>query len=328
MGSGPFVLESSRRASSPASRRTSTTGAAAVDTVVLRKFNNPDAMVAALKTGELDAAEDIPGGAFNQLKNDADFETIEGNQGAMSEIAINGGDGLKKPHPALLDPKVRKAIAHAIDKKTIVAGCWTGSASPPRPSARPPTRSGCRRSPRTSVFDFDLDEGQADPRGRRLQGHGRRRRARDARRRSRSSSSTCPLRRRDRARRSPSSSPAGSRRSGSPRPRRSPSDSRAHADHRQGRLRHVRVGLDPVRGPGHDARRTSGATRSRATPPTRPTTTTTRTTATPSTTSSTSSRRSSSIRRSGWTSCTRCSPASSSGAPTTCSTPIRTRRRT
>ena len=29
---------------------------------------------------------------------------------------------------------------------------------------------------------------------------------------------------------------------------------RAHADHRQGRLRHVRVGLDAVRGPGHDAR--------------------------------------------------------------------------
>src|SRR3954470_1739183 len=38
----------------------------------------------------------------------------------MNEFALNGGAGLKKPHPALLDPRVREAISHAIDRKTIV----------------------------------------------------------------------------------------------------------------------------------------------------------------------------------------------------------------
>ena len=95
-------------------------GKPAVDKVVLRKFNNPDAMVAALKTGELDAAQDIPGAAFDQLAEDDNIETVEGYQGSMTEVGINGGDGLKKPHPALLDVKVRQAIGHAIDKKTIV----------------------------------------------------------------------------------------------------------------------------------------------------------------------------------------------------------------
>ena len=54
---------SARRASSPASARTRTTGGGKpkVDRVVLRNFNNPDAMVAALKSGEIDAAEDVPG---------------------------------------------------------------------------------------------------------------------------------------------------------------------------------------------------------------------------------------------------------------------------
>ena len=50
----------------------------------------------------------------------------------MNEFAINGGAGLKKPHPALLDLRVRQAIAHAIDKKTIVNRVLAG-----RRDARP-----------------------------------------------------------------------------------------------------------------------------------------------------------------------------------------------
>ena len=122
VGSGPFVLEKFEKGQFARFKANPNYwgGKPAVDKVVLRKFNNPDAMVAALKTGELDAAEDIPGAAFDQLAKDDNIETVEGNQGAMSEVAINGGDGLKKPHPALLDLKVRQAIGHAIDKKTLV----------------------------------------------------------------------------------------------------------------------------------------------------------------------------------------------------------------
>jgi peptide/nickel transport system substrate-binding protein len=124
VGSGPFVLEQFEKGQFARFRANPNFwgGKPAVDKVVLRKFNNPDAMVAALKTGELDAAQDIPGAAFDQLEKDDNIQTVEGFQGAMSEVAINGGDGLKKPHPALLDVRVRQAIGHAIDKKTLVAG--------------------------------------------------------------------------------------------------------------------------------------------------------------------------------------------------------------
>src|SRR3954469_22418181 len=105
-------------------------GKPAVDTVVLRNFDNPDAMVAALKRGEIDAAEDVPGTAFHQLEKDPSVETVQGYQGAMEEFAINGGAGLKKPHPALLDLRVRQAIAHAIDKKTIVNRVLAGLGKP------------------------------------------------------------------------------------------------------------------------------------------------------------------------------------------------------
>ena len=208
VGSGPFVLEKFEKGQFARFKANKYywAGKPAVDKVVLRKFNNPDTMVAALKTGELDAAEDIPGAAFDQLAKDDNIQTVEGNQGAMSEIAINGGDGLKKPHPALLDPRVRQAIAHAIDKKTLVARVLNGHGTPaetaqhlagPEVDARHPRRPGLRLRPR---------QGEADPRGRRLQGHGRRRRARDAGRRQAAELHLHgPLRRRDRRRRSPSS---------------------------------------------------------------------------------------------------------------------------
>src|SRR5262245_33283277 len=122
VGSGPFTLEKFEKGQFARFKANPNYygGKPAVDKVVLRNFKNPDAMVAALKTGELDAAEDVPGQAFKSLEGDSKIQTIAGYQGAMSELAINGGDGLKKPHPALLDKRVRVAIAHAIDKKAIV----------------------------------------------------------------------------------------------------------------------------------------------------------------------------------------------------------------
>ena len=156
-------------------------GKPAVDKVVLRKFNNPDAMVAALKTGELDAAEDIPSSGFHELEEDPNIVTVEGNQGAMGEIAINGGDGLKKPHPALADPKVREAIGHAIDRETIVDRALEGlghAAADAEHLARPEVDA---RPRRRHAAELRPRPGERDPRRGRLQGHRRRRHPRDAR---------------------------------------------------------------------------------------------------------------------------------------------------
>jgi peptide/nickel transport system substrate-binding protein len=163
VGSGPFVLEKfekgqfARFNANPHYYK----GKPAVDKVVLRKFNNPDAEVAALKTGELDAAWNIPGNAFTELEKDPNIVTNEGFQGAFSEIALNGGDGLKKPHPALLDPEVRKAIAHAIDKRVIVDRVLAGHGKPVDTMTPSPDPSWLPDLSADQVYDFDLDKARS-----------------------------------------------------------------------------------------------------------------------------------------------------------------------
>ena len=163
VGSGPFVLEKfekgqfARFKANPHYYK----GKPAVDKVVLRKFNNPDAEVAALKTGELDAAWNIPGNAFTQLEKDPNIVTNEGFQGSFSEIALNGGDGLKKPHPALLDPEVRKAIAHAIDKKVIVDRVLAGHGKPVETMTPSPDPSWLPKLSADQIYDFDLDKARS-----------------------------------------------------------------------------------------------------------------------------------------------------------------------
>jgi peptide/nickel transport system substrate-binding protein len=133
-------------------------GKPAVDEVVIRKFNNADAMVAALKRGEVDFVQNVPEGQFLNLQKDPDFVTLQGRQGGFDEFAINMGDGLKKPHPALLDQKVREAIAHAIDKRTIVDRVLRGLGEPAEavsPSANP---AWTPEIPEDQRFDFDLEK--------------------------------------------------------------------------------------------------------------------------------------------------------------------------
>jgi len=129
----------------------------AIDEVVIRVFNNPDAMVAALRSGELDFVQNVPESQFLNLREDGDFTTIEGMQGGFDEFALNGGDGLEKGHPALDDERVRQANAHAIDKQTIVDRVLRGLGEPAyavSPSANPDWTP---EIPEDQRFDFDLE---------------------------------------------------------------------------------------------------------------------------------------------------------------------------
>jgi peptide/nickel transport system substrate-binding protein len=163
VGSGPFVLDKFEKGQFARFKANKYFwgGKPAVDTVVLRKFDNPDAMVAALKTGELDAAEDLPATGFKQLEQDDNIATVPGYQGSMEEIAINGGDGLKKPHPALLDPQVRLAIAHAIDRDTIVKRAFDGLAKPAETLSVSPNPKWTPKLEPGDIPEFDLDKANA-----------------------------------------------------------------------------------------------------------------------------------------------------------------------
>lgn len=135
-----------------------------VDEVVFRLFSNGDAMVAALESGEIDAAHDIPSESFERLSTTEGIVALEGEQGGFSEISVNGGrpeanrvEGIGNGHPALSDIEFRKAIAHAIDRQTLIDRVNAGLGRPGltmSPSASP---EWIPEIPEDEQFTFDLE---------------------------------------------------------------------------------------------------------------------------------------------------------------------------
>jgi peptide/nickel transport system substrate-binding protein len=160
VGSGPFVTRELKRGQfwRLEANPNYWAGKPVVDEVVFRLFNNADAMVAALKSGEIDAIHDVPTSSFKELESTDGIVAVQGQQGGFEELAINGGMGLKKPHPALLDIRVRQAIAHAIDDQALIDRVLAGLGAPTdamSPSANPAFTP---EIPEDDRFDFDLDE--------------------------------------------------------------------------------------------------------------------------------------------------------------------------
>ena len=162
VGSGPYTLDRVQKGQFWTLKANPSYwgGKPRIDRVVFRKFNNGDAMVSALRKGQLDAVENVPATAYLQLQKDkgSGITTLQGQQGGFDEFAMNGGAGLKKPNPALLDRRVRVAIAHAIDKTTIVNRVLRGLGTPAdtiSPSANP---SWMPKLAPNQRFDFNLNE--------------------------------------------------------------------------------------------------------------------------------------------------------------------------
>jgi peptide/nickel transport system substrate-binding protein len=132
VGSGPYVLEDyqSEESLTLVANENYYGGRPAMDRVIFRYFSNPDAMVAAVERGEIDAAHGVPGASMAQLDENPDIEVVSGLQGGFDEIALNGGQAPNPPHPALLDLAFRQAIAHGIDKEGATEDLWFGYAEP------------------------------------------------------------------------------------------------------------------------------------------------------------------------------------------------------
>ena len=132
VGSGPFTISDyqSEESLTMTANPNYYDGEPAVGTVIFRYFANPDAMVAALQRGEIDAAQGIPASSFETLDSDPDIVAIAGLQGGFDEIAFNGGAAEGQPHPALLDIEFRRALNRAIDKAGATEDLWFGLAEP------------------------------------------------------------------------------------------------------------------------------------------------------------------------------------------------------
>ncbi len=109
-------------------------GAPKFHTLILQYFTNSDAAVAALRSGQLDEIDTLTATEYKALKTTKStglypqvsngWTGIELNPGATTRSGRHFGNS----NPALADPRVRQAIALAINRKELVTKIWDGLA--------------------------------------------------------------------------------------------------------------------------------------------------------------------------------------------------------
>jgi peptide/nickel transport system substrate-binding protein len=126
-----------------------------VDAVGLQFFTNEDAMFAAFKEGELDVIDEVPLKAVASLKQDDRF-VVESTPGAQVNNMIFNSNPKKPKNRELLDPKVREAIAHAIDREEIARTVYAGLAKPVASIVAPVSGEWMNPDLKPEEFDIDL----------------------------------------------------------------------------------------------------------------------------------------------------------------------------
>jgi peptide/nickel transport system substrate-binding protein len=112
-----------------------------VDEVIFQTFENQDALVQAIKTGQLDMITEMPNTAVASLKATENVEVVVGSPLApdVSDIIFNQTEeencpkdagGICTGHPALRDRNVRLAMAHATDKQKLIDVILLGLGAP------------------------------------------------------------------------------------------------------------------------------------------------------------------------------------------------------
>lgn len=111
-----------------------------VDEIIFQTFGNPDALVQAIVTGQVDMITEMPNTAVPTLRNNPDIALVTGAPFApeVRDIILNQispencppEDGICSGHPALLDRDVRLALAHATDKQQIIDVALLGLGTP------------------------------------------------------------------------------------------------------------------------------------------------------------------------------------------------------
>ena len=128
-----------------------------LDGLVIKFINDPAERILAIETGSVHLAPGtpVPPNELNRLRSRSDlvFETrgyTYTNQVVRLEFNLD--------HPVLGNAKVRRAIAHAMDRAAMIADAWEGYAEPAYGPISPDLKQFCGRDLGTP--DFDLVEAE------------------------------------------------------------------------------------------------------------------------------------------------------------------------
>jgi peptide/nickel transport system substrate-binding protein len=141
IGSGPFKMVEYRQNEFVrlAANKEHYLNSPKVDEVVFQTFENQDALVQALRTGQVDMITEMPKTAVPSLRNAENVKLVTGAplSPSIRDIIFNQTapencppDGVCSGHPALRDRNVRLALAHATDKKKIIDVALLGLGTP------------------------------------------------------------------------------------------------------------------------------------------------------------------------------------------------------
>ena len=120
----------------------------------LRMFSNDDALISAMKSGEIDAIESVPPTGIETLKKAGVIVTQV--PGVTTNDFIFNANTKKKNNRELLNLKLREAFAHAINRDKINEVAWLGTAKSATSFIPPST--GDWHDPDLKPETFDLAE--------------------------------------------------------------------------------------------------------------------------------------------------------------------------
>ena len=128
VGTGPFTFDEWKKGTSVTLAKWAgfrDAKAVKLERVTFRFINDPAARVAALLAGDIDGVPrlDAPQ-AVKQLQGDQRFTVVVGSTAGKGILAINNK---KKPFD---DLRVRRALAHAVDRKAFIDGVLEGQGLP------------------------------------------------------------------------------------------------------------------------------------------------------------------------------------------------------
>ncbi len=148
IGSGAFkitTLDKDQRIIVLETNRDFYEGPAKIDQIIYQTFDNSDALVQALKVGDIDLAVEVPDSAFNAVAGFENVKTVSVPGRNITELILNSAPEDHTPtpnrNPAILDPAVRLAIETAINKQDLVEVVLQGNGVP-GVSIIPPTLGG------------------------------------------------------------------------------------------------------------------------------------------------------------------------------------------